>query len=38
LFAGNFEVAVSHILPVLLYSVFAAVVAVFCFLGQMKRQ
>ena len=38
LFAGNFEIAVSHILPVLLYSVFAAVVAVFCFLGQMKRQ
>ena len=38
LFAGNFEIAVSHILPVLLYSVFAAVVAVCCFLGQMKRQ
>ena len=38
LFAGNFEMAVSHILPVLLYSVFAAVVAVCCFLGQMKRQ
>lgn len=38
LFAGNFELAASHILPVLLYSVFATVVAVFCFLGQMKRQ
>ncbi len=38
LFAGNFEIAVSHILPVLLYSVFATVVAVCCFLGQMKRQ
>ena len=38
LFAGNFELAASHILPVLLYSVIAAVVAVFCFLGQMKRQ
>ncbi len=38
LFAGNFELAASHILPVLLYSVFATVAAVFCFLGQMKRQ
>ena len=38
LFAGNFELAASHILPVLLYSVFATVVAVFCFLRQMKRQ
>jgi len=38
LFAGNFELAASHILPVLLYSVVATVAAVFCFLGQMKRQ
>jgi ABC-2 type transport system permease protein len=38
LFAGNFELAASHILPVLLYSVFATVVAVCCFLRQMKRQ
>ena len=38
LFAGNFELVTSHILPVLLYSVFATVVAVCCFLGQMKRQ
>ena len=38
LFAGNFELAASHILPVLLYSVFATVVAVLCFLRQMKRQ
>ena len=36
LFAGNFELAASHILPVLLYSVFASVVAVCCFLRQMK--
>ena len=38
LFNGNFEVAVSHILPILLYSVFTTVVAVFSFLGQMKKQ
>ena len=36
--ADNFELAASHILPVLLYSVFITVVAVFCFLGQMKKQ
>lgn len=38
LFNGNFEGAVSHILPILLYSVFTTVVAVFSFLGQMKKQ
>ena len=38
LFNGNFEVAVSHIFPVLLYSVLLTVVAVLCFLGQMKKQ
>ena len=38
LFAGNFELAASHILAVLLYSVFATVVAVCCFLRQIKRQ
>ena len=38
LFNGNFELAVTHILPIILYSVFATVVAVFCFLGQMKKQ
>ena len=38
LFAGNFELAAFHILPVLLYSVFATVVAVCCFLRQTKRQ
>lgn len=36
--AGDFELAASHILPVLLYSVAATVVAVLCFLRQMKRQ
>ena len=38
LFNGNFEGAASHIFPILLYSVFTTVVAVFCFLGQMKKQ
>lgn len=38
LFAGNFGVAASHILPVLAYSIIATAAAVACFLGQMKRQ
>ncbi len=38
LFNGNFEGAASHILPILLYSVFITVVAVLSFLGQMKKQ
>ena len=38
LFAGNFEAAAAHILPVLLYSTAATALAVFCFLRQMKRQ
>ena len=38
LFNGNFEGAVSHILPVILYSVVITAVAVFCFLRQMKKQ
>jgi ABC-2 type transport system permease protein len=38
LFAGNFEVAALHILPILLYSIFTVVVAVLCFLRQTKRQ
>ena len=38
LFSGNFELAVSHMLPVLLYSVLASAAAVFCFLSQMKKQ
>ena len=36
--AGNFETAATHILPVLVYSVIVTVVAVVCFLRQMKRQ
>ncbi len=38
LFCGSFEVAAAHVLPIILYSVFITVVAVFCFLGQMKKQ
>lgn len=38
LFNGNFELAASHILPIVLYSVFTTAVAVICFLRQMKKQ
>ena len=38
LFAGSFESAASHILPVLVYSIIATMAAVTCFLGQMKNQ
>lgn len=38
LFAGDFEGAATHILPVALCSVLITVVAVFCFLRQMKKQ
>ena len=38
LFNGNLEGAVSHILPILLYSALITVAAVFCFLRQMKKQ
>lgn len=37
-FCGNFEAAVSHLWPVLLYCVLTAAAAVFCFLRQMKHQ
>ena len=35
---GNFEAAASHILPIILYSIFTTAIAVFCFLEQMKKQ
>jgi len=38
LFGGNYELAATHILPVILYSTFVTAAAVFCFLGQMKKQ
>lgn len=38
LFRGDFEAASVHVLPVVLYALLAAVIAVVCFLRQMKRQ
>ncbi len=38
LFNGNFEDTAAHILPIILYSVFITVMAVLCFLRQMKKQ
>lgn len=38
LFHGNFELALSHVLPILIYSVLVTGIAVLCFLGQMKKQ
>ena len=38
LFNGNFELAASHILTILLYSAIITVVAVLCFLRQMKKR
>ena len=38
LFSGNFKLASSHILPILIYSIFVTGIAVFCFLQQKKKQ
>ncbi len=38
LFNGEFEAAASHVLPVVLYAIVTTVIAVFCFLRQMKKQ
>ncbi len=38
LFNGNLELAASHLLPVFLYSGLITVIAVFCFLRQIKKQ
>ena len=38
LFSGDFETAMRHMLPVIVYSVLATAAAVICFLRQMKRQ
>ena len=38
LFAGQFQTALDHVLPVLLYSAVITTVAVLWFLGQMKKQ
>ena len=38
LFAGEFRLAAAHLVPLVLYSAGITVVAVLCFLRQMKRQ
>lgn len=38
LFSGDFGLAATHILPIVLYSVAITVIAVFCFLREMKKQ
>ena len=38
LFAGDFPLAATHLLPVVGYSILATAAAVWCFLGQMKSQ
>ena len=38
LFAGDFRLAAAHLVPILLYGAGITVVAVLCFLRQMKRQ
>ena len=38
LFNGKFPAAAEHILPILIYSVSVTILAVFCFLRQMKKQ
>lgn len=38
LFSGDFELAMQHILPIIIYSGATAGIAVFCFLRQMKKQ
>ena len=38
LLSGNFALAASHVLPILLYSAFTTAIAVLCFLRQMKKQ
>ena len=38
LFSGDFQLAATHLLPILGYSTLATAVAVLCFLRQMKKQ
>ena len=38
LFSGNYDMAASHILPVVVYSTLVTMAAVLCFLRQMKKQ
>ena len=38
LFSGNFELTITHVMPIILYSVFITAIAVLSFLRQMKKQ
>ena len=38
LFSGNFELASTHVMPIILYSVFITAIAVLSFLRQIKKQ
>lgn len=38
LLGGNFKLAAWHSLPIFIYSILITGIAVFCFLGQMKKQ
>ena len=38
LYSGDFGIVVGHLLPIILYSVAITVIAVLCFLRQMKKQ
>ena len=38
LFNGNFSLALTHILPISAYAAVITLLAVLCFLGQMKKQ
>ena len=38
LFSGNLELAITHVMPIILYSVFITAIAVLSFLRQMKKQ
>lgn len=38
LFSGDFELALTHVMPIILYSVFVTAIAVLSFLRQMKKQ
>ena len=38
LFSGNLELDVTHVIPIILYSVFITAIAVLSFLRQMKKQ
>ena len=38
LFSGNLELAITHVIPIILYSVFITAIAVLSFLRQIKKQ